>query len=118
MTTAAKFGFIVEYVQDIDASVTFYTQVLGLQVQRRHPTFVQFETFAIASDAPMGGGDRCELYWLVDDIELALGEISARTDVTLPLRELPFGRVFGIRDPDGRERYLLQLAKHRPSVAE
>jgi len=117
MSVTAKFGFVVEYVRDIDASLRFYTEVLGLQVQRKHPSFVQFDTFAIASDEPMGGGDRCELYWLVDDIDAAQREIASRTEIVMPVKQLPFGKVLGVRDPDGRARYLLQLAQHRPSVA-
>ncbi|HEY0332718.1 MAG TPA: VOC family protein [Stenotrophomonas sp.] len=117
MSLTSKFGFVVEYVRDIDASVRFYTDVLGLQVQRQHPSFVQFDTFALASDEPMGGGERVELYWLVDDIEAAQREIAALTAITMPLKPLPFGRVFGIRDPEGHERYVLELARHRPSTA-
>lgn len=117
MSIAAKFGFVVEYVRDIDASLRFYTEVLGLQVQRKHPSFVQFDTFAIASDEPMGGGDKRELYWLVDDIETAHRALASRTEIVMPLKQLPFGTVFGVGDPDGRVRYVLQLAQHRPSVA-
>lgn len=115
MSNKPKFGFIVEYVKDMKTAKHFYTEVLGLEVQREHPTFVQFETFALATDEPMGGEAGQELYWLVDDAESAFSELSQKAEVTLPLKETLFGKVFGIRDPDGQPRYLLELSKNRPS---
>jgi catechol 2,3-dioxygenase-like lactoylglutathione lyase family enzyme len=115
MPGSLRFGFVVEYVQDITAARRFYVEVLGLAVEREHPTYVQFDRFAIASDAPMAGGGELELYWLVDDAERALHALPPGTNVSLPLTQRPFGRVFGIRDPDGHPRYLLELAANRRS---
>ena len=64
-----EFGFAIEYVSDIEAATRFYADVIGLEVERTHPTFVQFQSFAIATDAPLGGVDERELYWLVEDAE-------------------------------------------------
>lgn len=95
------FGMVVEYVTDIDAAVLFYTSVMGLEIQRQHPVFVQFEHFAIASDGPIGdSGDR-ELYWLVDDVDTAYRNLADDVDVCLELTEKRFGTLFGIRNPDG-----------------
>lgn len=110
-----RFGFVVEYVKDIEASKRFYVEVLGLEVQREHPQFVQFETFAIATDEPMGGEEMQEVYWLVDDAEQAYKALAQKAEICLPLQQVPFGTVFGIRDPDGFPRYILELAKDRPS---
>jgi catechol 2,3-dioxygenase-like lactoylglutathione lyase family enzyme len=116
MSITPRFGFIVEYVKDIEAAKRFYVEVMGLHIQRSHPTFVQFETFAIASDAPMGGEAEQELYWLVDDAQMAFNDLSAKAETSLPLKQVPFGKVFGIRDHDGRPRYILELSKARPST--
>jgi catechol 2,3-dioxygenase-like lactoylglutathione lyase family enzyme len=115
MSNTPRFGFIVEYVKDIEAAKRFYVDVMGLQIQRFHPTFVQFETFAIASDAPMGGEAEQELYWLVDDAQTAFNDLSSKAEISLSLQQVPFGKVFGIRDQDGRPRYILELARDRPS---
>jgi predicted enzyme related to lactoylglutathione lyase len=115
MATQPRFGFAVEYVKDIEAAKRFYTDVLGLQVQREAPTFVGFENFAIASDEPLGGGDETELYWLVDDAQAAFDEISTRAQVSMPMRELPYGRVFAVKDLDGKQRFILEFAGERPS---
>lgn len=114
---APKFGFVVEYVKDIEAAKRFYVEVLGLKVEREHPTFVQFETFAIASDEPMGGEVTQEVFWLVENADKSFRSLSEKTEICLPLTEVPFGNVFGVRDPDGQPRYLLELAKKRPSQA-
>jgi catechol 2,3-dioxygenase-like lactoylglutathione lyase family enzyme len=102
----------------MEAAQRFYTDVIGLTVQRQHPTFVQFDYFAIASDQPLGGStkDR-ELYWLIDDAENAFAELPSSAEVTMPLQELPFGKVFGIKGPSGGPCFMLQLAQNRPSEA-
>lgn len=115
MVPHAKFGFVVEYVDDIQAATRFYTDVLGLVVQRRHPSFVQFETFALAGDEPLTGGGAREVYWLVDDAEAAAREISGKAEISRPLEQMAFGKVFGITDPDGHPCYVLELAANRPS---
>jgi predicted enzyme related to lactoylglutathione lyase len=117
MNEKPKFGFIVEYVKDIEATKRFYIEEFGLEVEREHPTYVQFETFALATDEPMGGEAGLEVYWLVDDAEAAFGSLSAKAQICLPLKQVPFGKVFGVRDPDGHPRYILELSKNRPSQA-
>ena len=115
MSNKPRFGFALEYVTDIEAARQFYVDVLGLELERYHPTFVQFDHFAIASDESMDGSRGLELYWLVDDADAAFRELSQKAEVSLPLKQMPFGKVFGIKDPDGRPRYLLELAQDRPS---
>lgn len=117
MNIKPRFGFVIEYVPDIEAIKDFYVDALGLKVERYHPTFVQFEHFAIASDQLVAGGGELELYWLIDDAEAAFREISMKAEVSLPLTQQPFGKVFGIKDPSGQPQYLLELAKDRPSEA-
>lgn len=112
-----KFGFAVEYVKDIERATRFYTETFGLEVERSHPTFVQFASFALASDVGLDGTRDTEMYWLVEDAEAAHAELAKRTEITLALSQKPFGKVFGVRDPDGHPRYLLELAKNRPSKA-
>jgi catechol 2,3-dioxygenase-like lactoylglutathione lyase family enzyme len=115
MSIKPRFGFALEYVPDVETAKRFYVDVLGLDVERSHPTFVQFGHFAIASDASMGGHGEPELYWLVDDATAAFNELSTTAEVSLPLKQMPFGKVFAIKDPAGRPRYLVELAKDRPS---
>jgi catechol 2,3-dioxygenase-like lactoylglutathione lyase family enzyme len=115
MSLKPRFGFVVEYVTDIEAAKRFYVDVLGLEVERYHPTFIQFGTFAIANDESMTGSRDPELYWLVDDAEAAFRDLSQRANVDAPLTQTPYGKVFSIKEPGGRSRYLLELARNRPS---
>lgn len=115
MSETPRFGFVVVYVKDIAKAKRFHTDVLRLRVQREAPTFVQFEHFALASDERLSEGSEPELYWLVDDIESFARELGDR--VSRPLETKPFGKVLGVRDPDGGMRFVLQLAANRPSQA-
>ena len=120
MTTKTRFGFALEYVADVAAVKRFYVDVLGLTVERDHPTFVQFRDqagagYAIASDESLSGKDKVELYWLVDDAEAAYQDLSQKAEVCLPLTQKPFGKVFGLKDPAGQPQYLLEFARARPS---
>jgi predicted enzyme related to lactoylglutathione lyase len=117
MTTKLKFGFIVEYVTDIEAAKRFYVDVLGLEVERDSPVYVQFNKFAIASDASMSGTHEPETYWLVEDAEAAFNDLSGSTEIIQPIKPMPFGKVFAIKDPAGRPLYVLEFAQNRPSQA-
>ena len=109
---------VVVYVKDIAASKRFHAEVLGLRVEREAPNFVQFEHFALATDERLTDGKAAELYWLVDDAEVALGEAREKgATIDPPLVAKPFGKVFGVRDPDGGTRLLVELARNRPSAA-
>jgi len=116
MNNTPRFGFVIEYVKDIEVARRFYVEVLGLEVERAAPTFIQFQSFAIASDQPLGRTGEPELYWLVDDAEAAFAKLSPGATVSLPVTHYPFGTAFAIEDPDGRPRYLLELAAVRPST--
>jgi catechol 2,3-dioxygenase-like lactoylglutathione lyase family enzyme len=120
MSITPRFGFALEYVPDVEEAKRFYVDVLGLEVERYHPTFVQFKDqsgscFAVASDESVGGSGADELYWIVDDAEAAFRELSGKAEVSTPLKQLPFGKVFGVKDPAGHPRYLLEFAQNRPS---
>ena len=117
--TNARFAFALQYVDDIQAVKGFYTQVLGLEVEREAPNFVQFKdaAFAIASDESMTGSRDPELWWTVDDADVAFQDLSSRAEVSLAPRQMPFGKCFGIKDPSGQPQYLLEFARTRPSQA-
>ena len=118
----ATFGFALEYVPDVQSAKHFFVDVLGLEVERDHPTFVQFSDsrgarYAIASDERMNPGEDGvpELWWVVDNVQAAFQEMSARAEVSMPPRQMPFGTCFGIKDPTGQVHYLLEFAEQRPS---
>lgn len=118
--TTPRFGFILEYVPDVAAAKSFYTDVLGLKVRRESPEFVQFADangvgWAIASDASLSGEGRPETYWVVADIAALEQALAGKAAITHPLEARPFGRVLGIADPAGETQYLVEFAQERPS---
>jgi hypothetical protein len=63
----------------------------------------------------MTPGAELELYWVVDDAEAAFAELSRKVEISKPLTQEAFGTVFGVVDPAGQPRYLLEFARERPS---
>jgi catechol 2,3-dioxygenase-like lactoylglutathione lyase family enzyme len=116
MQQDVQFGFIVAYVDDIQAAKRFYVDVLGFKVEREAPNFVQFDHFAIASDESMDGRRQLEPYWLVADAEAAFKELRGKAQIHMDLQTKPFGKVFAVSDPTGQARYFVELARTRPSV--
>lgn len=110
MTEPSRFGLALEYVADLEAARRFYVEVVGLKVEQERRNFVQFDHFAITSTQAFGELRERELYWLVDDVEAKLASMSGRVEVMAPLKQLSFGKVFGIRGPAGEVCYLLELA--------
>jgi predicted enzyme related to lactoylglutathione lyase len=120
--STTRFGFALEYVSDVQATKRFLVEVLGLTVERDHPTFVQFSdaggaSYAIASDERMDPAQDGvpELWWVVDDAQSAFDEMSKKSRVSMPLRHMPFGTCFGVADPSGQVHYVLEFAQVRPS---
>ncbi len=117
MSSKPKFGFVLEYVADVETAKRFYVEVMGMEVERYHPTYVQFSNFAIASDESLSGTRDREVYWLVDDAEAAFSELSKKAEIVVPLKQMSFGKVFGVKDPAGQTLFLLEFARNRPSQA-
>ena len=116
MPVSPPFGFVIEYVKDVEAARRFYVDVMGLKEERYHPAYVQFEHFAIASDESVSGTKDVEVYWLIDDADAVHAELSQKTEVG-EIRQFPFGRVVTVTSPEGVQRFLLEFAKNRPSQA-
>jgi predicted enzyme related to lactoylglutathione lyase len=119
MATQADFVFTLEYVSDVEAAKKFFVDALKLEVERAAPTFVQFKdrngaAFAISSDEAIGTGGQ-EVYWSVGNAETALQDLSQESDIIVPLTQLPFGKVFGVKDPAGQPHYFVEFVDNRPS---
>lgn len=123
MSAGCTFGFVLEYVTDIEATRRFYVDVLGLEVEREAPVFVQFRDrtggnhYAIASDERLSEGKEPEIYWVIDDAESTYADLSAQGVTTSDIRMMPFGKVFSIMDPAGQQSFLIEFAAVRPSQA-
>ncbi len=114
MRNKPRFGFVLEYVKDIEAARQFSVETLGLTGEQYSPTFVQFNNFAIASDLSLVGNRDIELYWFVDDAETAFKDLSQKAEVILSLKQVPSGKAFGIKDPTGQPRNFLEFCRELP----
>jgi predicted enzyme related to lactoylglutathione lyase len=120
MASKPRFGFVLEYVDDVASAKPFYVDVMGLKVERESPEFIQFSdpagvNFAIASDESLGGTREPEVYWVVDDAAAAHQALPASAKVSHPLEQKPFGTVFGVQDPAGETQFFIEFARTRPS---
>lgn len=100
-------------VRDLAASVDFYTNKLGFEIDNSNPQACVFKynqgqaSFAIRTPLePLEGkelGIGAALWFSVDEIVDELKEkiISNGVDNTGPIIETPFGRAFHVKDIDG-----------------
>ena len=117
MTKQPQFGYAIAIVRDVAAAKRFYVESLGMELEIDDPHFVQFKaangaTFAIAPESDsMDGSGRNELWWVVDDADAAFQRLSEAAEIVVPMKDMPFGRCFGVKDPAGQPRYFLQPAR-------
>jgi predicted enzyme related to lactoylglutathione lyase len=107
-------NLVIFHVSNIEATLPFYTEKLGLTIASQAPTFVQFggnggAGLALSQEQPLPGGG-VEAWWFVADVDALHDSYAARgVAITSPLTDMPFGRTFSASDPDGNKLYLLQL---------
>jgi len=118
--------YIVIIVEDLDRSLVFYTEILGLQLKHRAEAFAQLETGAtrlalftreamsttlgMDLNAPDENAPGFELGFKVDDVDEAFRELREKgaAEVIAPT-DRPWGqRTAYVRDPDG---HLIELAQ-------
>lgn len=108
-------NFVILYVHDLEKEKAFYTQVLGLTVweDQSGPNFVSLRT---AGGATIGLQDRTasrlparleapgsvELSFEVDDVDSTWKQWKEKgVDLVTEPIDLPFGRYFMAKDPEG-----------------
>lgn len=115
----ASFDYTVLVVEDLDRAVTFYVDVLGLDLNHRSGPYAQLrtgatrlalyqraamaETLGIELEAPAENAPAFELGFFVVNVDNAYAElvVSGATAVTPPA-DRPWGqRTAYVRDPDG-----------------
>jgi len=108
----ARLGNINLFVRDIEASLRFYTDMLGLQhdAERSHPpgfALLRSGDLTITlqdSEAPgsvLGQSDSVELGFEADDLPVLRERIAAAGSDVTPLQMMGWGSGFDARDPNG-----------------
>jgi len=108
--------FVMTHVPDVAAARDFYKDTLGFEVETEMPGFVQFKpsthggaAFALGQEDQ---GDPVELWWYVDDADATHAELVGKgVEIVESPHDMPFGRVFSIKGPDGGTLYMLQPAR-------
>lgn len=122
-TTTPTLHFVLFYVSDLEQSLKFFTDTLGLEhdPQQDAPDFRGFKLPAgslpfgltpVSEDAPPGSPrpGSIEVYFKTDDLE---GTHSALTDKGVKTTDIVhryFGSIFGIAAPDGTPMTMLRPA--------
>jgi lactoylglutathione lyase len=118
--------YVILIVQDLDASLAFYTEVLGLKLGHRSGEYAQLDTggtrlalytrsamaktLAMSLQAPPVNAPGFEIGFKVDDVDAAVSELVARgASPAVPPTDRFWGqRTAYVRDPDG---HLIELAQ-------
>jgi predicted enzyme related to lactoylglutathione lyase len=112
-----RFDCVFHYVRDMDRAVSFYSDVLGLELRSRDIVArfdidgVLFELAPAPSEDDMAGGGNARLCLGVDNIDATLAELHERGVSTGQSKEVPGGTLAAFEDPDGNEIYLWQSDK-------
>jgi len=110
-----KPDYLVVYVSDMQRSVAFYRDILGLPLKFTTPGWSEFETGSIALALHRGGGERlpvhegrppvgvAQLVFVVENIQATYEELKARgASFSLPPQKQVTGNILAIlNDPDG-----------------
>ena len=123
------FDAVYYYVTDIEKSVAFYQDVLGLRltsrdyVARFHIDGVLFELVPNAAGNALPGTGNARLSLGVNDIHEATCALQARDVPTTPIKEESDGLLSFFKDPDGNELCLWQtvaipIAKQTRTVCD
>ena len=133
MTTIRALGNVTKvrgaliFVEDLEASMRFYRDVIGLRLLYRTPTFVRFDATQGTSLALLPGGIASDMpkdyrrhgvvpELIVDDLELALRRLVAADVRHEPVVRTEWGQFAFCWDPEGNPLQLYESAYIRPNV--
>jgi len=112
----AEFHFdcVFHYVSDMERSISFYSEVLGLRLTSRDVVArfdidgVLFELVPGRDERNVKGGGNARLCLKVDDISQALEYLKMKGAHAGEIRKVENGRLVSFEDPDRNEIYLWQ----------
>lgn len=120
-STASKlklsFDTVFYYVTDMEASIAFYRDTLGLPlvsedfVARFDLEGVLIELVPVPPGSVVPGNGNARLCFAVADLNETLEQLHARGIATSDIKNKKDGRLAFFRDPDGNELSLWEYAK-------
>jgi len=112
-----KFDAVYYHVNDIEKSIAFYRDVLGMKLVSRDYVArfqfdgVLFELVPSPAQKVTAGTGNARLSLGVTDIKQATRDLQSRGITTSPVKEEPGGFLSLFHDPDGNELCLWQYEK-------
>jgi predicted enzyme related to lactoylglutathione lyase len=109
-----SFDSVFYYVRDLDRSVAFYREVLGLPLESRDAVArfrlgpVLLELVPSLDAGRFGGRGNGRLCFAVDDLSPAASRLVSLGVAVRPMRVVENGRLAEFTDPDGNELVLWQ----------
>jgi len=114
MSTHFRFDCVFYYVGDLDRSIQFYTETLGMHltsrdaVARFHVDGVLFELVPTGDQSLLSGSGNARLTLAVDDIQQAAADLGSRGVTASAIHAVENGFLASFTDPDGNEIVLWQ----------
>lgn len=120
-----KLGLIMVVVKDMDRSVAFYRDVLGLKLQFQTPEWSQFDAgnihvglHAESDQLKVHPTESAQFGFYVDDIQKTVSGLKNRgVHILRPPKQEDFGTLSIFTDPDGYHIEICQLAARGRSAA-
>ncbi len=114
-----KLGLVMVVVRDMDRSVTFYRDVLGLKLLLQQSNWSQFDAGNIliglhpeGDEVKVSPTTGMSIGIYVEDIDKAVAEIRSRNGrVAVGPRPEPFGKWALVFDPDGYSVQIIEMAR-------
>lgn len=117
-----KFTFTTTQVTDLEDSIRFYEDVIGLKLAKRFPagpdTEIAFmadgpaelELICHKNQPPAEYGEFPSLGFQVDDLDVALAQVKEKgvPIIAGPIQPNPSTRFFFIHDPDGLQLEIIE----------
>jgi predicted enzyme related to lactoylglutathione lyase len=114
-----KLGFFMVVVKDMDRSVAFYRDVLGLKVTFQSPGWTALDAGNVnvglhseSEHLKVHPTESAQCGFYVDDIQKTVADLKAKAvHVLMPPRKEDFGWLAVFQDPDGYHLQLCQMNK-------
>lgn len=112
-----KLGLLMVVVKDMDRSVAFYRDVVGMQLLFHQSNWSQFDGGNIllglhpeGEEVKVSPTSGFSIGFYVDDVVKAVSEIKSRGGhIEIEPRPEPFGRWALLKDPDGYNIQIIEL---------
>jgi predicted enzyme related to lactoylglutathione lyase len=125
MSMIGKLGLVMVVVENMDRSVAFYRDVLGLKPKLQTAEWSELDAgnisvglHAQSEHLKVHPTESAQFGFYVEDIQKTISELKSKgVHILMPPKKEDFGTLSVFTDPDGYHIQLCQLAAERKSAA-